>query len=253
MFTDQHRAAVREQLIQRARQDPRVSGAALVGSAARGESDRWSDIDLALRLTAGADRETTADDWTHWLRSILTVADTLDVRVGETLYRVFFSTDTLQIDLSFFPFEDFRATGGEALKLLFGEARPPAPTTEPDWQMMVRWSWLYALHARSAIARRRHLQADVMLGELRAQVIALACARAGLPTHQGRGAHHLLSEISTRIIASRAADLGGVEQTRSLHAVTQILIDEVKHLDAQYASQLEPALRNLSDFTTPSD
>ena len=50
MFTDQEREALRTELTGFARNDARIVAAASLGSAARGELDRWSDVDLALRL-----------------------------------------------------------------------------------------------------------------------------------------------------------------------------------------------------------
>ncbi|MFJ6393899.1 nucleotidyltransferase domain-containing protein [Streptomyces sp. NPDC091972] len=46
VFTPERRTQTRTALIKRARQDPRISGGAVTGSFARGEEDRWSDIDL---------------------------------------------------------------------------------------------------------------------------------------------------------------------------------------------------------------
>lgn len=54
MFTPDEREHLREKLIQTARADDEVAGAALVGSAARGREDAWSDIDLALRVHSSA-------------------------------------------------------------------------------------------------------------------------------------------------------------------------------------------------------
>ena len=48
MFTPEERERVRAALVERAHEDPRITGAALTGSAARGEEDRWSDVDVFL-------------------------------------------------------------------------------------------------------------------------------------------------------------------------------------------------------------
>ena len=53
MFTEQEREALRTELTGFARADVWVVAAASLGSAARGELDRWSDVDLALRLAPG--------------------------------------------------------------------------------------------------------------------------------------------------------------------------------------------------------
>jgi len=48
MFDVEERERVRERLVERAHADNRIVSAALVGSLALGEGDRWSDIDLSL-------------------------------------------------------------------------------------------------------------------------------------------------------------------------------------------------------------
>ena len=48
------RTEIRSALTEAA-QDPRIAGAELAGSAARGTEDRWSDIDLILQLAPAAD------------------------------------------------------------------------------------------------------------------------------------------------------------------------------------------------------
>ncbi|GAB3726646.1 hypothetical protein GCM10027598_45750 [Amycolatopsis oliviviridis] len=55
MFSIAQRTAVRDVLLSWARDDAEVSAAALVGSAATGREDAWSDIDLALRIGAEAE------------------------------------------------------------------------------------------------------------------------------------------------------------------------------------------------------
>jgi hypothetical protein len=55
--------------------------------------------------------------------------------------------------------------------------------------------WLYALHARSSIARGRALQALYMINGIRDQAVSLACLRHGLPPDQGRGADDLPGNV----------------------------------------------------------
>jgi hypothetical protein len=50
MFTDQERDRVREGLLELAESDPGVVAAAITGSYVAGESDDWSDIDLAFAI-----------------------------------------------------------------------------------------------------------------------------------------------------------------------------------------------------------
>ena len=46
LFTGEQREQLRAELVSMAQNDARLTGAAHIGSAARGVVDRWSDIDL---------------------------------------------------------------------------------------------------------------------------------------------------------------------------------------------------------------
>lgn len=246
MFSIDDRARLRDELIQRARDDDRVVAAASIGSAARGAEDEWSDIDLALSVSPSWSIDTVADDWTSWFGSRLVVADTFDVRAGGGLYRVFLGVNSLQIDLSFFSPQQFGAKNEEPMTLLFGDANPAEPAPDFDWRSVARMGWLYALHARSAIGRNRLLQADMMLADLRNGIIAVASARLGGNSSHGRAAHTLPAELAAALIDSRPRDVSPTELGRSLLATCDVFLDEVGRNDASYAETLRPALAVLT-------
>ena len=189
MFATQERSRIRDALIARARADDQIVGAALVGSAARGEEDAWSDIDVVLQLAPDADEPAVVEAWTRWIDDRFTVADTLDVVAGAR-YRVLLLASSLQIDVSFWPYAEFRGTG-ESFQLVFGAPNPPSLQSAPDLDALIGMGWLYALHARSAIARGRPWQAVMMLDDLRNQIISLACIRHGLNPWHGRDVDRL--------------------------------------------------------------
>ncbi len=237
MFSPETRRALRERLVERARHDPGVAGAAFVGSAATGREDSWSDIDLALQVSRGHDPAQIAADWTTWLRREAEVADTLDVVGAGTLFRVFLLADSLQIDLSFWPFDAFRATQ-DGFTVLFGS--PNEPTTSPplDAEHHVGMGWLYALHARSALARDKLWQTAMMLDGVRDQIVMLACARYGLDPHHGRDVDSLPSWELTALAAARATSLDPAELERSKAAMVTLLLAEVERHDATLAQRL---------------
>lgn len=90
LFTVEERTDLCSRLVAAARSDLQVTGAALVGSAAKGLDDRWSDIDLALQLAADANPADVADCWSDELRAEHRVAGTMDIYgADKTLFRVF--------------------------------------------------------------------------------------------------------------------------------------------------------------------
>lgn len=185
MFTVAERERLRADLIADARKDPRISGGAITGSGAIGREDRWSDIDLAFGVRAAEEIPATLADWTARMLERHGALDHFDLTGGSWVYRVFLLPNTLQVDLAFAPASEFGARA-PTFKLVFGAAAEPPSFPPPVARRMICWGWLYALHARSSIARNRSWQAEYMISGIRDQVLALACLRHGLPAGDGR-------------------------------------------------------------------
>lgn len=248
MFTVAERDALRESLVRRARVDADVIAAAVVGSSALGREDRWSDIDLALRLRPGADQAAVVERWTSVIFAEHGAVHRLDVSASGALYRVFLLDSSLQLDLSFWPADTFRPHG-PAFRVLFGEDLPAAASTPPDPERPIAHAWLYALHARSAIARGRIWQAVIMLDGLRDQLVELACLRRGLVAHQGRGVDQLPADVLTALGQARAGSVTEPELRRSIVALLAFLAREVADHDHVLAERLDPVLRQLGHWT----
>src|SRR5262249_48589716 len=146
MFTAADRDRIRSELIESARSDARLTGAAITGSRATGQEDRWSDIDLAF----GVDGEVAAvlAHWTAHMYERHGALDHLDVAAGPWIYRVFLLASTLQVDLAFAPTADFGART-PAFQRVFGEAAALPHIGPPEVRSLIGFAWLYALHARS--------------------------------------------------------------------------------------------------------
>jgi len=242
MFTTADRERLRDTLIATAEHDGEVVGAALVGSAATGREDAWSDIDLMLQIDG--DPDAVAARWTAVFYAEHGAVHHLDVIADGVLYRVFLLASSLQVDVSFWPRDRFRATE-PGFKLLFGTPNEPTESNAPNVVSMIGMGWLYALHARSAIARDRHWQAAMMLDHLRDTVLALACARLGLNHHHGREADRLPPEVLDALAEARAAAVDRAELARSNTALLKCFAAEVAAYDAALAQRLKPALGNL--------
>lgn len=79
----------------------------------------------------------------------------------------------------------FRATEG-GFQLFIGPANTLTSAVGPDLDQTIGMGWVYAIHARSALARGKLWQAVIMLDELRNQFTALVCARHGPNPWHGR-------------------------------------------------------------------
>lgn len=161
----------------------------------------------------------------------------LDLWNGGTLFRVFLLANSLQVDLSFWPAEDFRATT-PSFRLLFGHAGEPIMLPAPSAEHLAGMGWLHALHVRSALARGGRWQAVYMLDGMRDQVIALACVRHGLPAHQGRGVDQLSRAVTDALYKTRARDLEPDELHRAFVATSRALLEEIAQTDPELATRL---------------
>jgi hypothetical protein len=244
MFDALERTRIRDELIAHARTDVSIAGAALVGSAARGDEDAWSDIDLVLQLAPDADEPAVVQAWTVWVDDRFDVADTLDV-MAAVRYRVFLLTSSLQIDVSFWPYAEFRGTG-ESFQLLFGTPNPPSVHSAPDLDAHIGMGWLYALHARSAIARGKLWQAVMMLDDLRNQIIALACIRHGLNPWHGRDVDRLPPAEKEALLRSRSPEVSAATLQSSKRMLIEQFLAEVAQHDPARARALAQPLHTLA-------
>ncbi|MGI8429603.1 MAG: nucleotidyltransferase domain-containing protein [Solirubrobacteraceae bacterium] len=245
MFTAEDRDRLRDELVLAAGVDVRIGAAALIGSSALGREDRWSDIDLALCLAADADRTPAIADWTDRMYDRHGAVHHLDMTRGETVYRVFLLSSTLQVDVSFWTQAQFGAIGPR-FHLLFGAAAKPLAAVMPNAGELVGTGWLYALHARSSIARGRVWQAEYMISAMRDQVLALACLRHSLPAVQGRGMDRLPPETTVVVAQALVRSLEIPELKRAFAQATRALLVETERTDPALADRLTAPLRELA-------
>ncbi len=251
MFTATSREQVRDWLTDLAREDERVTAAALLGSGADSATDRWSDIDLALRLVPGADVAQVADSWTDLIGARLDPVARTDLWRHGGLYRVFLLPDTLQLDLSFWPDDKFGAYG-PSFRLVFGEANDVAwpPRSEPN--SVLALGWLHALHARSSIARGRGWQAVYMIDGVRDHAVQLVCLRHDVPVHEGRGVDRLPAAITAGLVPTLPHGVDRAELTRAFAAAAELLAAEAAYVDPDNAVRIRQTLVELVRTCDPA-
>jgi len=245
MFTPEERACLRSDILQRAASDRRISGAAITGSAAAGREDVWSDVDLAFGIADESALPSVLVDWTAYMYVQHSAVHHVDVNSGAWTYRVFLLASTLQVDLAFVSADEFRALA-PSFHLVYGKAREPRHVPPASPADIIGMAWLYALHARSCIARRKFWQAEYMISGLRDQALALACLRYGLPTVHGRGMDLLPAEAVAPFEASLVRQLDDVELSRAFREITCALVGEIRAVDAALAARLQDTLMQLA-------
>ena len=244
MFTPEERARLREGLLEFAAADARISGAAITGSAACGREDQWSDIDLAFGVDDPAEVANVLSDWTARMYERHQAVHHKDVRAGEWIYRVFLLSNTLQVDLAFVRATEFRALG-PTFRLIFGKATEPQASPPPAVADIIGFAWLYALHARSCIARGQFWQAEYMISGIRDHALALACIRHNLPSVHGRG-FDLLPDSEMAVFAgSLIGQLESGELRRAFRVAVDALLIEIREADSELSGRLQGVLTLL--------
>ena len=246
MFTPEERAHLRSELLEYAAQDKRISGAAITGSGANEREDRWSDIDLAFGVTKAAELPDALSHWTEYMYNQHRALHHLDVRAGAWIYRVFLLPNTLQVDLAFVPAAEFRALM-PAFRLVFGSAKEAQHVPPPSPEGLIGLGWLYALHARSCIARQKLWQAEYMISGVRDHALALACLRYGFSAVHGRGIDQLPHEVTEPFQDSFVRRLEAGELSRAFRVVMDGLLSEIQSADERLAGRLRKALVSLNE------
>lgn len=245
MFTVPVRVRVRDALVELARADTRITGAAITGSGAAGREDVWSDVDLALCLAPDAHADEVIADWTRELYERHGAVHHVDVMGGNTLFRVFLLASTLQVDVAFWAADEFGPTA-PTFRLLFGTANERPRPTPPEAVELVGMAWLYALHARSSIERGRVWQAEYMISGVRDHVLSLQCLRYGVPTAQGRGIDQLPDHVTAPMADTLVTSLEPAELRRAFRAVVDHLLAEARLADPDLANRLRDPLHELA-------
>jgi hypothetical protein len=248
VFTAEARDRLRDGLLERAARDPFISGAAITGSASEGRDDRWSDIDLAFAVADAAALPDVLADWTVHMYERHLALHHYDVTWGAWIYRVFFLPGTLRVDLAFVPASEFRALA-PTFRLVFGTSNEPrhSPAQAADAAGLIGLAWLYAIHARTCIARGKLWQAEYMIGALRDTALAMACIRHGLPSVHGRGIDLLPEDMLAGFEGSLVRRLEPDELSRAFQAAIRGLLCEIRSLDQVMADRIEAELTALRE------
>jgi hypothetical protein len=250
VFSPEERERLRGALVASAEADNRLTGAALTGSAALSSEDQWSDIDLAFGVSDGADLGRVIGDWSDRMYDKHGAVHHMDMHRGPTVYRVFLLSSTLQVDIAFSPASNFGAIA-PSFKLLFGTTNDLPEVPAPTAARLIGMGWLYALHARSAIARERVWQAEYMISGMRDHVLDLSCVRHGLPATQGRGTDGLPIGVTAAIAGALVRSLEISELRRAFLVITEAFLAETRYADAALARRLEAPLSELAGSPAP--
>lgn len=248
MFTPERREQMRAMLLARARQDERIVGAAVTGSAAGDGEDRWSDIDLFFGVAPGVDPRATMHDWSSWVYAEFSAVHHFDLAAGATVYRAFLLPDLLEVDLGYAPAHAFGPIGPGPFRVVFGD--PVERKRDPlDVAHVAGLVWHHVLHARISIERGTLWRAAYWIGSLRDNLLSLASHRHDLPIAYARGADRLPADISRAAEETLVTRLTTDELSRALTAATKAVLAELREHDAGLSETLQASLLRLTTAT----
>jgi hypothetical protein len=247
MFSVEDRNRVQDHVINRARNDARVVGGAVVGSLATSEGDRWSDLDLTFGVSDVAAVSEVLDDFTIDLCREFNATHLFDLPSGAAIYRVFLLPGCLQFDLSFAPASQWGALGPE-FRLLFGQAAQVAQVQPPPARELLGYAVHHALRARFCVERGRYWQAEYWVRAVRDYALSLACLRRGLPAHHGRGIDDLPEDVWGIAAGALPRSLDREELRRSLSCAIDLLLGETAEVQ-ELAERVRPQLLQLAEVT----
>lgn len=247
MFSIEDRNRVRDHVLERAKADIRVVAGAVVGSLAKSEGDRWSDLDLTFGVAEGVALRDVLDDFTIDLDSEFDATHLFDLPSGAAIYRVFLLPGCLQFDLSFAPASQFGALGPD-FRLLFGQSLPKTHAQPPPALQLMGYAVHHALRARFCIERGRYWQAEYWVSGVRDYALSLACVRRGLSAHHGRGFDALPSEVRNIAVDALTRSLNRDELLRALGCAVDLLLGETEEVQ-ELAKRVQPQLRQLTEAT----
>jgi hypothetical protein len=245
LFTTAERDQLRTRLLERARADQRITGAALTGSAAGDTADRWSDIDLFFGVAAGFAPEDVLSAWSQFMYQELGAVHHFDLRSGPATYRAFLLPACLEVDLAFTPAADFGARGPH-FQSVFGEPIPRPSAPPADGGHLIGLAWHHVLHARISLERNKVWQAEYWISAVRDHVLTLACLRYGQPAAYAKGVDALPAKMTRQLEDALVRTLTPSELGRALRVTTVALLDEIEHVDSDLARRLEGPLRELA-------
>jgi predicted nucleotidyltransferase len=225
LYTPEEREDSAELLLGLLREDERVERAELSGSGTTGYTDRWSDLDLLVTVTAGAEQHEVADSWIPRVYDALPVVHHFAVAFGEHHVRGFMLENLLEVDLGFEP-------------AVAEEGEWPGPDAESE----AGFGWHDVLHAGVAIARGRPWRAQYYIGLLRWRTLTLATDRLGLDFSEYKGVEDLPADLRAALEDALPRSLALDELARAARSATTVFLSELRMQRPELADRLEPRL-----------
>ncbi|HET6445901.1 MAG TPA: nucleotidyltransferase domain-containing protein [candidate division Zixibacteria bacterium] len=254
-FTEEERQDILNDLLALMGQDDRLSGVILVGSAAEGFDDRFSDIDLSVVVDGEHEVATLFDDWKTRIAALFPVLSVFEVAHSENMFLSgFLLTNILELDIGFLSIKDLLAKqrrwkivfdrSGQIEEIMRSswENREPSDR-ESEYRRRLDSIWHYITHTALSIARGHRWRAIHYLDVVRVRSIELACIRRNLDPHHFRPVHLLPPDFLDQLQGTLPKSAEETEIFRALRASSELFFNECSAIDQSLGKDLSSNLR----------
>lgn len=153
MFSQLYRERARDRIIDEVKADKNILSAASIGSYARNEVDRWSDIDLTFGIDSATSSADAIEQYKKFIKEEFQGEFLFKISLKPIDYIVFLLPGCLQIDLSFSPQNHFGPLS-EHFELLFG-THGAKPEVEPPSEIKEKFGLIVHHLLRSYVSLKR--------------------------------------------------------------------------------------------------
>ncbi len=259
LFTVGERQEIVEKLLDSLSHDEQIVGVLLVGSAAEGFDDRFSDIDLSVVVTDNRSVLEVFQEWKERIPNLFPVQSSFEVSTSENSFLAgFLLSNFLEVDIGFLSVDDLYAKRVR-WKVAFDRSGKLEEIMRASWENRSETSlettyrrnldsiWHYITHVAISLARGHHWRALHYLDEVRKRTVRLACIRRGLDPSHFRPVHLLPAYFQEKLLETLPHSTQKSESYRALRAASDLFFDEARAIDELIGDNLSTTLRTAMD------
>jgi len=279
-FSPLERQQFLEKLHNALSQDPRILGAVLVGSAAVGFADRFSDIDIYGVVADGVDAKSVFEDWIAKIRSLRPVIRNFSSQPSPDVWLAgFLFEDYLELDISFQTAKRLNARK-EKWQVLFDRSGELEDRMKASWEnrevssiterytFLLNDIWYYIVHTVVCSVRGHSIRAAYYLNFVRDFCVKLAGLLESVETNESRQAHLLSSDFKDELERTLIKSFEQAELQQAVLAGYELFFRLAAEMDQrlgenhsgrlaeqirEYLTEWESGKMKLTDDASPRD
>lgn len=264
-FTPTERQQTLEKIIAALREDTRIAGAIIVGSAAVGFEDEYSDIDLGAVVHRPEDSAPCFLDWLHRMQAMFSIIHRFEVHPAPNIFlHGFLLEGFLEVDISFQPLDQLIARRTR-WKVAFDRTGTIKGIMRSSWQNRTEPDgsgaythqlgdiWYFIMHALVSLRRGLPWRALGCLHEIRQAILSLAELNYKKEVRFSRQLDAMPPEFLRQYEQTLVARAEPAEIQAALHAAADCFFDQAQHLSlihghADTVANLKSRMRELMEI-----